>query len=166
MGRKRILYTEKEIKEMQEFYDDGHSLREIQKKFNLPSGGYQRSKLIKSLKINPHQIMFSDEERKQSKTVKVIKSKQKLKQRLVEYKGGKCQICGYNKCLSALVFHHTDPSQKEFSIGTSGKGYEKCLTEINKCQLLCCNCHAEIHTKILVPINNSNCSFPDQRLVN
>ena len=36
------------------------------------------------------------------------------KQLMLKGFGNKCQICGYNKCDSALEFHHLDPSQKEF----------------------------------------------------
>lgn len=69
-----------------------------------------------------------------------------LKQKLVEYKGGKCENCGYNKCIAALEFHHQDPLQKEFTISNKGKyTYEKLLKEADKCLLLCSNCHQEIH---------------------
>ena len=49
----------------------------------------------------------------------VQKRRDKTKEILVEYKGGKCEICGYNKCLGALDFHHLDPSQKDFTISNS-----------------------------------------------
>ena len=71
--------------------------------------------------------------------------------------GGKCEICGYNKCLNALEFHHKDPSKKEFEISGaiwgkkqySGKYYteNQIIEEVHKCMLLCANCHAEIHSR-------------------
>ena len=72
-----------------------------------------------------------------------------LKQKAVNYLGGKCKKCGYNKSLRALTFHHRDPSQKEFSLAK-----RKCLNwddtkkELDKCDLLCANCHAEVHDSV------------------
>lgn len=69
------------------------------------------------------------------------------KERLIEYKGGKCEICGYSKkCPGAYDFHHINPGEKEFGISRSGKcrKYEDLIAEVDKCQLLCKNCHAEV----------------------
>jgi hypothetical protein len=41
----------------------------------------------------------------------------------IAYKGGECSICGYNKCVAALEFHHLNPSEKDFTI--SAKGYTR-----------------------------------------
>ena len=72
----------------------------------------------------------------------------KTKQKLVAYKGGKCEICGYNKCLRSLTFHHIDPSKKDFIISAGyGNSFEKLIKEVDKCQLLCHNCHNEVHEK-------------------
>lgn len=63
---------------------------------------------------------------------------------LVETKGGKCQVCGYNKCIAALDFHHLDPKIKDKK--PIGIMYlEEALEEIKKCILVCSNCHREIH---------------------
>ena len=71
----------------------------------------------------------------------------KLKIKAVEYKGGKCEICGYNKVLEALEFHHIDPTQKEFTISAGvNKSWISIQPELDKCMLLCANCHREIHT--------------------
>ena len=67
------------------------------------------------------------------------------KQRCVDYLGGKCMICGYNKCLGAMDFHHREPSEKEFSITQVRYKLEKLKPELDKCDLLCSNCHKEIH---------------------
>ena len=77
------------------------------------------------------------------------KRRYKIKEILVEYKGGKCEICGYNKCISALEFHHLDPNEKDFGIGQKGytRSIEKNKEEANKCILVCANCHREIHEK-------------------
>lgn len=71
------------------------------------------------------------------------------KEKLVQYKGGKCEICGYDKCIDALEFHHKDPNEKEFglSCGRTIKFEEK-KKEADKCILVCSNCHRELHSKL------------------
>lgn len=73
----------------------------------------------------------------------------KIKKQAIEYKGGECERCGYNKCLSALEFHHSDPDKKEFSLsGSHCYSWEKIKKELDKCILICANCHREIHEDI------------------
>jgi len=69
-----------------------------------------------------------------------------IKHRLVEYKGGKCCLCGYSKCLGSLQFHHVDPKKKdpEWNVKRN-RCFERMKEEIDKCVLVCANCHAEIH---------------------
>ncbi len=68
---------------------------------------------------------------------------------LVEYKGGKCEICGYNKCEGALDFHHKNPQEKDVEISKWDFNYNQdiqiYLKEVDKCMLLCANCHREQH---------------------
>jgi hypothetical protein len=67
---------------------------------------------------------------------------------LKEEYGGKCSKCGYDKCMDALQFHHLDPSKKEFSLGQKRQFTLSVLRkELEKCILVCANCHAEIHSK-------------------
>lgn len=81
--------------------------------------------------------------------IAVTKRRRKLKLLAVEYKGGKCERCGYHKCIDALDFHHLDTSIKEFGIGSgSTKAWEIVKKELDKCELLCANCHREEHFKI------------------
>jgi 5-methylcytosine-specific restriction endonuclease McrA len=72
---------------------------------------------------------------------------QKLKS--IEYKGGSCERCGYNKYYGSLDFHHKNPLFKKFSIGGSGvcKNWPELTKELDKCQLLCKNCHNELHAE-------------------
>lgn len=75
-------------------------------------------------------------------------STKKLKIKAVEYKGGKCELCGYNKCISALDFHHLDPTQKDFGISDQSRKkstWEIIQPELDKCILVCSNCHRELH---------------------
>lgn len=72
-----------------------------------------------------------------------------LKIKSVKYKGGKCVRCGYNTCLQAMCFHHLDPSKKDFKIsGSHAKSWENHQNELDKCILLCHNCHNELHAGI------------------
>lgn len=68
----------------------------------------------------------------------------RLKQRAVDYMGGKCCLCDYDRCLAALEFHHEDPSQKDFAISTK-LSWEAIKAELDKTILVCSNCHKEIH---------------------
>lgn len=72
------------------------------------------------------------------------------KDKCVEYKGGRCSVCGYNRCDSAMEFHHTDANEKDFSIGNSMYlSWHTIKLELDKCILVCANCHREIHAGII-----------------
>lgn len=74
--------------------------------------------------------------------------KEKVKQLKEEY-GSKCSRCGYNKCFDALEFHHMDPTAKEFHLGEArGLNVAKLRKELDKCVLVCRNCHTEIHWEL------------------
>jgi hypothetical protein len=77
----------------------------------------------------------------------VMKSQRKKKIFAIEQFGGKCQRCGYDKCINALQFHHVDPSTKEFepTYIIMRMSWENAYKELQKCILVCANCHAEIH---------------------
>jgi len=78
--------------------------------------------------------------------LRVTRKRQENKRKYVEYKGGSCEICGYNKCIAGLTFHHRIESEKEFQI-SDGKTrpWDKVKKELDKCMLLCSNCHNELH---------------------
>lgn len=79
-------------------------------------------------------------------SVHVIKQQRKNKLAMIEYKGGCCQKCGYDKCIAALEFHHIDPSNKDMSSTKfSALSLERAKSELDKCILLCANCHRETH---------------------
>ena len=80
--------------------------------------------------------------------MRVRDSRQRLKAKLVEYKGGKCEICGYSKCIDALDFHHLNPEEKQFNLSSAKVSFEKAKKEVDKCILVCANCHREIHYTI------------------
>jgi len=73
----------------------------------------------------------------------------RLKDWAVRYKGGKCSLCQYGKCLRALEFHHLDPGEKDFDVSSRlGTSPEVLRRELDKCILVCSNCHREIHDGI------------------
>lgn len=74
--------------------------------------------------------------------------KRNFKTQCLEYKGTKsCIICDYNRCESALSFHHLDPAKKEFTISQikSTELNQKIKEELDKCVVVCSNCHHEVH---------------------
>ena len=96
-------------------------------------------------KENPykgHEPIFCSKNCKNKQSVDTYRKKVKLT--AIEYMGGSCIDCGYNKCPAAMHFHHLDPSQKDFRISQT-TNLEKMYIELAKCVLLCANCHAERH---------------------
>ena len=77
----------------------------------------------------------------------VKRRRRRLKKLAVIYKGGVCQTCGYDKCIAAMDFHHRDSSTKEFNISQfrDAVSWPKIKNELDKCDLLCSNCHRERH---------------------
>ncbi len=88
----------------------------------------------------------------------------KTKQQAIDYKGGKCSVCDYNKCLGALHFHHVHPEEKKFTIASYGfNKFDSLVEELDKCILVCSNCHSEIHAGLIDAVeiyNNQNNIFP------
>jgi hypothetical protein len=82
---------------------------------------------------------------RKKKSLAVVSWRQRIKVRALEYKGSCCQRCGYDKCVNAMDFHHIDPSQKEFQIASQIRSWDKLQAELDKCVLLCANCHREFH---------------------
>ncbi len=111
-----------------------------------------RSTVSRYINIEPVEKL-TEEQLLVKRSQSVVEWRKRTKVKLVEYKGGKCSECGYDKSVNALQFHHLDPEQKDFSISGKSWSFEKLKAEVNKCALLCANCHAEVHEGILV-LNN------------
>jgi hypothetical protein len=95
-------------------------------------------------------IVFKDRPKRQIKPVRdTSEYRVNVKQRLIDYKGGKCQICGYNRCINALEFHHINPKEKDFTISGGTKSFNTLKLEVDKCILVCSNCHREIHAGLI-----------------
>lgn len=80
-------------------------------------------------------------ERKQA----AIRRRQELRAKAVDYLGGQCNICHYDGCAAAFDFHHVDPLQKDFTISERMTSWSAICQELDKCVLLCCRCHREVH---------------------
>jgi len=83
---------------------------------------------------------------RQCRMERVAEWRRRTKAKLVEEAGGCCQICGYDRCLAAMQFHHRDPSKKSFALSLRGvcRSIEQLRAEAKKCVLLCANCHAAV----------------------
>ena len=72
-----------------------------------------------------------------------------MKLQAIKLLGGKCCKCGYNKCVDALEFHHQNPYEKEFKLGSGNTmSWKEYKAEALKCILVCSNCHKEIHSEL------------------
>lgn len=80
------------------------------------------------------------------RTGAVHRRRREVKRILVEEAGGKCLLCGYDRALSGLHFHHVDPARKDFALSRQGvtRSLAAARAEARKCVLLCSNCHAEV----------------------
>jgi predicted HNH restriction endonuclease len=70
------------------------------------------------------------------------------KKKYIAILGGKCSICGYDRNIAALEFHHKDPASKLFQLDgrhLANTKPAKVEEEIKKCILVCSNCHRELH---------------------
>lgn len=83
-----------------------------------------------------------------SNTENVSKWRKNLKRRALQLFDNKCVCCGYNKCSAALEFHHLEPEHKDFTLSSvyaNPKSWDVVVKELEKCALVCANCHREIH---------------------
>jgi hypothetical protein len=88
-------------------------------------------------------------EKNLERSISVKNCRRDKKIKLINYKGGKCEICGYDKIEfpGCFAFHHADPALKDFGISSKNCSLETAKNEVDKCLLLCCRCHAELHEK-------------------
>lgn len=99
-----------------------------------------------------HYIRTRDKNKCQNKCKSCSVNYRKIekKRELIAYKGGKCVVCGYNKSYQVLSFHHLDPSKKDFGIGGRHcNSMEVLKKEVDKCVILCMNCHGELHAGLI-----------------
>ena len=100
-------------------------------------------------------------EKSQTQVLKDYRTRRR--QRMFYVMGGCCQVCGYNKCLATLEFHHLDPTIKEYGLSTSWSiSWAKTKEELKKCILLCANCHREVHAGAL-DVSNLQSPFDQEK---
>lgn len=130
------------IEEIRDYYQT-HSLSETALFFNIGKS---------TVKKYASKVREKDtEEERKAKAVKHVQNRRlKIKEMSVAYKGGCCQRCGYDKYIGALEFHHLDPNEKDLTISKGGhcSSWEKVKQELDKCILLCANCHREVHNEL------------------
>ena len=138
------ITKEFDLDEILKFYNESKSIRKTAKYFKIDK---------ETLRINyitdEHLIKkIKKQEKRKSNPQAVIEWRKRKKVELVEYKGGKCERCGYNKSTRALQFHHLDSNEKDFTISRKSYSIERLKKEVDKCILVCANCHLEIHEEL------------------
>lgn len=136
MGGHTDRLTQEQKIELQKLYDEVGSLKKVAR-----MKGHSFETVRK--------YVVTKQKTKTTNSKSVIEWRKRTKLKLVDYKGGKCQICDYNKSISALHFHHLDPNEKDFSISGKSLSFDKLKLEVDKCILVCSNCHSEIHDGLL-----------------
>ena len=80
----------------------------------------------------------------------VTRRKQKVRRILVEEAGGRCAVCGYDRCIVNMHFHHVDPGTKKLMMSAqTGQSLNAFREEAKKCVLVCANCHGEIEAGLI-----------------
>jgi len=138
-----------EIKPTDDYYLYKKGIRGSCKKcMNKKSKEYMKT-VSKKTKSEWWHNSWENEEYRQRKYKSAQKRLTTIKEKSVEYLGGKCSKCGYDSCIEALEFHHLDPEIKEKRNNGRGidrrKSFENQKSELDKCILLCANCHREEH---------------------
>lgn len=119
-----------------------------------PFGGNNRRADDPSLPSNTAKhtknYMNWTDDQKQIHKLRTLRKRHERKKELVKMAGGKCIVCGYDKCIRAMTFHHRDPTTKKFELNMStlNKTWNLIEEEFKKCDLLCIRCHTEIEDKI------------------
>lgn len=84
----------------------------------------------------------------------VLDCRRRAKLRLIKCFGGGCGICGYNRSIRNLVFHHINPAEKMSSFGQfQSLAWRKVVAEATKCVMLCHNCHGEVHDGLITDLS-------------
>lgn len=130
-----VELTDELIDKIQQRYNEIGNIKIVAKEFHISYSRLSKIDRLVRTKVKTNYDSVKD-------------SRHKKKVELVAYKGGKCEICGYSKCIQALEFHHLNPEEKDFNISSSSKSLNELKKEIDKCILVCANCHREIHANI------------------
>lgn len=155
-----MKWTEEDLNYLKENYPKNIPLKNISEKLNRTTRSIHHQAARNEIH-RPHYKIIQNPSKESAKIIdrryyeknkeKVYKRKmnrrKKLKKEMVEILGGKCSICGYNKCVNALEFHHKKDKERAVAKLLKDNSREKVLKEVKKCILLCANCHRELHFK-------------------
>jgi hypothetical protein len=88
---------------------------------------------------------------KRCRSEAVSRRRRKVKSILVAEAGGRCCVCGYDRSVAALEFHHLDRTQKRMTVSARGNAYalDTLRSEAAKCVLLCGSCHVEVECGLI-----------------
>ena len=144
MARGKKLSPEM-VTKMLAYYKECKSARKTAKEFGIGKSTVLDYTKPTEVKKKREKIMS------EKNVIRVRNRRRKLKEMAIEYKGGCCQECGYDKAKTALEFHHLDPNKKDFGIAAKGhtRSWEKIKIELDKCIMVCSNCHREIHEGLI-----------------
>lgn len=123
-------------------YYSNHTAKDTALKFNISISTVKRCSVLNKRKY------LTAEERKINNYNRVKTHRQKLKQKAVDYLGGKCLFCDYSKSVWSMHFHHKNSVDKSFTISEyQNLSWNTIRKELDKCMLICANCHGEVHEK-------------------
>lgn len=154
-------WTKEELDFLRENYSRNISLGDISKQIKRSVESIQHKAI--RMKISRPRFSHKQSGDKQPKSLidkrYYEKNKEKVYQRkmvrrrglkieMINLLGGKCSICGYNKCIDALDFHHQGNKEGHITTFIKNESRQKVLKEVKKCILLCANCHREVHHRV------------------
>lgn len=127
-GKPRPRCKECRVKESQKYYQKNSKDIKI----------YHRKRLQKLYKNETTRIRLNE--------ISANSRKKKIQKYREFMKTQKCNKCGFND-YRALQWHHKDSSTKSFTIASQAghTSWDKLMSEINKCECLCANCHFILH---------------------
>lgn len=155
-----MRWSKSDFNSLRELYSSKISLKEISSKLNrsVKSISHKAVRLrlfrpnipINRPKSPSHRAENEKRYYEKNKKLIYIKKKKRANNRKLEMillLGGKCNICGYNRCAAALDFHHkSDDKDEDVARLIKDASKQQVLKEVNKCILLCANCHRETHS--------------------
>ena len=122
-------------------------MTDLSKKINeLRDAGEKPATIAKILNCHLTTVYYHTSPKIRRRMInRLLALKKDNKTMALEYLGGQCIKCAYNSCRDAMVFHHRDPYKKDMRIGGTPHVWKTLQKELDKCVLLCCRCHTELH---------------------
>lgn len=110
---------------------------------------YKAKNKQRILEYNREYRKIHKERDREKKALRMVRSRAEKKQKAVDYMGNKCLDCQQNFPNCCYDFHHLDPTKKDLSLSqlVGSRSWEKILIELEKCVMLCSNCHRIRHWK-------------------